>query len=228
MIALDAAYPRHPLLWEKVAPELIPGELAHDASHIGRVYHWAGVIADELSVSRDLAGAAALVHDLVPIAKDHPDRALGGEQSAAASGPLLEAVGYGTEEIAAIIDAVATSSWSLGLAPNSDLGKVVQDADRLDAIGAIGIVRCIACAQDMSKPEKPGRFYHPEDPAALSDRPLDDRKQALDHFRAKLLTLAAGMHTETAKAEAHTCHQFMVSFIDQITQEALPISSDRE
>jgi len=219
VISIHPEFDRHHRLWAQVKVHLKAGEMAHDQFHIERVYLWALKLAPEAGVSRDLAGATALVHDLVPIPKDSPERSLGGEKSAAASGPLLDAVGYSDSEQAAVIDAVKTSSWSRGLVANSALGRLLQDADRLDAIGAVGIARCLACAQDMSTPDNPGRFYHPADPAGTSDRPLDDRLQALDHFSAKLLKLAAGMHFPLAKAEATRRHEHMEAFIHEFTLE---------
>jgi len=103
--------------------------------------------------------------------------------------------------------------------PENAVGVVLQDADRLDAIGAVGIARCFACAQDMSRPEAPGRFYHPTDPLGAADRPLDDRLQAVDHFRAKLLRLAAGMHLESARHEAERRHRTLLDYLDALESE---------
>lgn len=210
---------RHAVLRTLAAVHLPPGELAHDADHIDRVYRWAIRLAPEAGASIDLAGATALVHDLVPIPKDHPDRPLGGEQSARAAGPVLLAAGYSDEEAAVVIEAVRTSSWSRGFAPTSPEGMVLQDADRLDAIGAIGIARCFATAQHMSRPGDAGRFYHPEDPLARTDRPLDDRHHAVDHFRKKLLTLVTGFHLPSARVEAQRRHAAMVAFLDSLEDE---------
>jgi uncharacterized protein len=208
-----SAPPRHAVLRELIEAFLPPGELAHDGAHIDRVYRWAIRLAPEAGASADLAGAAALVHDLVPIPKDHPDRALGGERSARAAGPVLSAAGYDDVEAACIIEAVRTSSWSRGFQPTSPEGAVLQDADRLDAIGAIGVARCFATAQHMSRPGDAGHFYAPGDPFAATGRPLDDRRYAIDHFGKKLLRLAGGMHTRAAQEEAARRHGAMTDFL---------------
>lgn len=207
------------MVWRQVEPQLPPGELAHDRHHIARVYDWALRLSTEGGVDADLAGAMALVHDLAFVPKDSPDRALGGERSAQLAGAVLLAAGYAAEDVAAIADAVRTSSWSRGLAPTSALGMVLQDADRLDAIGAVGLLRTVACAQYMSRPERPGRFYHDSDPFVDGARAIDDKAQAIDHCYAKLLKLAAGMHLPTAKAEGARRHAALVDFLGVLRRE---------
>ena len=219
MRAFDPSFPRHRALFDLVAPGLPPGELAHDRWHLERVYRWAVRLAPEAGADADLCGAAALVHDLVPIPKDHADRPFGGERSAQAAGPVLAAAGYADSELEVVVEAVRTSSWSRRLAPAGPVGVVLQDADRLDAIGAVGIARCFACAQHMSRPDSPGRFYDPDDPVAAADRPLDDRLQAADHFRAKLLELASGMHLPSARSEAARRHAAMQAFLGELDAE---------
>lgn len=215
----DPRFARHAAVWRQVEPQLPPGELAHDRHHIARVYQWALRLSAEAGVAADLAGAMALVHDLAFVPKDSPDRALGGERSAHLAEAVLSTAGYVVDEVAAIAEAVRTSSWSRGLAPTNALGVVLQDADRLDAIGMIGVLRTLACAQYMSRAERPGRFYHDGDPFAESGRPLDDKAQAIDHCYAKLLKLAAGMHLPTAKAEAAKRHAAMLDFLGDLRRE---------
>lgn len=215
------AHPRHRALWPAVAAACPPGELAHDVDHILRVYVWALRLSVEASVDPDLAGAAALVHDLVFVPKDSAERAQGGERSAAAAPIVLAAAGYAEADVTAIADAVRTSSWSRGLPPTGPLGAVLQDADRLDALGAIGIARLLACAQHMSRPGSPGRFYDPADPLGKG-RPLDDRRNALDHCAAKLLKLAEGMHFPGAQAEARRRHAVIERFRADLMAEIAP------
>jgi len=131
---------------------------------------------------------------------------------------VLAEAGYSAPEVAQIADAVRTSSWSRGLPPAGPLGAVLQDADRLDALGALGLMRNLACAQHMAKPGR-GGFYHPEDPLAASGRDLDDKAWAADHLPAKLLKLAAGMHSATARAEAQRRHQFLLAWQAELGRE---------
>lgn len=215
----EPRFPRHAAVWRPVESHLPPGELAHDRHHITRVYRWALRLSPEGGADPELAGAMALVHDLAFVPKDSPDRALGGERSAQLAGAVLSTAGYAADEVAAIAEAVRTSSWSRGLAPTNALGVVLQDADRLDAIGALGLLRTVACAQYMSRPERPGRFYHDSDPFADTGRTLDDKAQAIDHCFAKLVKLAAGMHLPTAKAEGARRHAALVDFLGVLRRE---------
>lgn len=216
-----ADFPRQAALWPLVVECLMPGELAHDRQHLLRVHRWALRLAAEAGADPDCAGATALVHDLVFVAKDSPERATGGERSAAAAPALLAAAGYRADEIAAIAEAVRTSSWSRGLAPTAALGRVLQDADRLDAIGVVGLMRNLACAQHMARPDGGSGFYHPDDPLHDDEaRALDDRRWATDHCFAKLLRLAAGMHTAGARAEAARRHAFLLAWLDELRRES--------
>jgi uncharacterized protein len=215
----ELRFPRHGALWARVEQALPDGELAHDRHHIERVYRWSLRLAPEAAADADLSGAAALVHDLALVPKDSPQRALGGERSGELAGSALSAAGYDESERAAVCGAVRTSSWSRGLPPEGPLGVVLQDADRLDAIGALGLMRNLSCAQWMSRPGRPGRFYDPEDPFHESPRALDDRRNALDHCFAKLLQLADGMRLPSAQAEAARRHAAMAAFIAELRSE---------
>ena len=210
---------RHQRLWSDVQSNTSCEDLAHDHLHVLRVYNWALKLAPEVGADADLTGAAALVHDLVNIPKEHRDRPLGSERSAEASRGLLAAAGYSSNEVALIVEAVRTCSWSRGLQPTNPMGVALQDADRLDAIGAIGIARTFATAQAMSSRGQHGRFYDPDAPLAANGRPLNDRKQPVDHFYAKLLKLSATMHTVTAKREAERRHQRLERFLNDLAEE---------
>ena len=210
---------QHAGLLTLVEPFLPAGELAHDREHLLRVLDWSMRLAPEAGADHDLAGATALVHDLAFIPKDSPDRALGGERAAAAAPAVLAAAGYHPAAISAISEAVRTSSWSRGLAPTNALGVVLQDADRLDALGAVGLLRTAACGQFMSRGDRPGRFYDPHDPLAAGGRALDDRRQVVDHLFAKLLLLADGMHLPRARAEAARRTRFLREFLKELQVE---------
>lgn len=218
-LVTDPSFPRHGPLWSAVAAGLPEAELAHDAAHVARVYRWCLRLAPEAGADADLAGACGLVHDAVVVPKHLPDRPLGGERSAELAAGLLPEAGYSAAETAAVVEAVRTCSWSRGLAATSPLGQLLQDADRLDALGVVGFMRTIGCHQDMATAgATAGGLYHPADPFAAA-RELDDRRWAIDHLPAKLLRLAASMHYPTAKAEAALRHAVLEGLLDDLRRE---------
>ena len=124
--------------------------------------------------------------------------------------------------ISALVGPIATHSWSRGLAPRCPEGVVLQDADRLDALGVVGLMRNVAVAEAMSRAAEDGStraFAHPVDPLFHSDRPLDDRHFAIDHWFEKLLLLCDGMHLPSARAEARRRHQWMQVALAQLSDE---------
>ena len=212
-------HPRHSMLWDLVLHQIDDSDIAHDRLHVLRVYDWALRLAPEAGASADLTGAAALVHDLVNIPKEHRDRPLGSERSAQASRGLLKASGYAPDEVIDIIEAIRTCSWSRGLPPSNAIGAALQDADRIDALGAVGVARTFATAQAMSSRGQTSRFYDPHDPMGTTGRPLDDKRQPVDHFFIKLLRLADTMHTPTGRREGQIRHDRMVSFLSDLEAE---------
>ena len=123
--------------------------------------------------------------------------------------------------------AALTFCFALGIAPIDESraraqdpktleAKVLQDADRLDAIGAIGIARCFATSADMKRP-----FYAPDDPFCRTRAP-DDKQWGLDHFYKKLLRIGDGLHTQAARAIAGERIAFMRAFLDQLEREVDP------
>lgn len=211
---------RHQKLWEYIRSDLESDtDLAHDYLHVQRVYKWARRIANTMGVDEDLAGAMALIHDIVNVPKESDFRSQGSTLSAQFGAEILPKVGYGEDEVRQIVEAVRTCSWSRGLQPTSALGKVLQDADRLDAIGAIGIARNMACAQAMRSRGNTGTFYCVEDPKGLLGRGLNDKIYAIDHYEKKLMKLIDGFHSEIAQKEALRRHQFMKLFVEQFFED---------
>jgi uncharacterized protein len=214
--ALEA---REAQLWNLVRPLLPRYELAHDPAHVARVTQWCIRLAPELEVDPHLAAAAGIVHDLVHVPKDSPQRSTASLLSAAAAREPLEACGYSEDEQLSIVQAVRTCSWSAGLAPTIPLGAILQDADRLDALGVIGAFRNVAVAQDMTSRSLRGALWHPTDPFLESRRDPDDSRWALDHWRVKLLRLQDGMHTEGARREGARRTAHMLQLLDLLASE---------
>ncbi|MBP1850823.1 HD domain-containing protein [Rhizobium halophytocola] len=187
---------------------------SHDLSHLIRVFRNAMQILAGEGGDGEVLAAAVILHDCISVEKNHPDRARASQLAADKASILLSARGMDGKRVASIAHAIAAHSFSAGIPPETLEARILQDADRLDAIGMIGVARCFYTAGRIGS-----ALYDPADPQAQS-RPLDDRRNAIDHFPAKLLTLADGFTTPTGQALARKRHQrlerFLAEFIDEI------------
>jgi uncharacterized protein len=192
---------------------------AHDFQHISRVYKNAELISkQEESVDLDIVLAAALLHDLVVYPKGSSKTINSADDSAEiAKKILLEYKNYPREKIEKVADAIRTHSYSKKLVPQTLEGKVLQDADRLDAIGAIGIARTFSVGGSENR-----SLYNPTDAFCETERQLDDTQWTLDHIKKKLMILKNSMHTKTAKKIAEERTEFMELFLNQLRKEILP------
>lgn len=215
---LDTRYPRHTILFREIKDQIDTSDLSHDLTHVARVYHWAIKLSPDANADTDLAGAAALIHDLVNIPKESKYRVQAGEESAKSSYRPLVKAGYTRDEIEDIQFAVSNSSWSKKKNATTPLMMVLQDADRLDAIGAIGIARTFACAQGIHQRTKRSSLYDIDDPFAASRDP-NDKHYALDHFQIKLLKIVEKINLPSAKAEAEKRQKLMQDFLDALAEE---------
>lgn len=184
---------------------------AHDWAHIQRVMANCTRLQASEGGNLELLLAAALLHDIVNLPKDHPQRKQASAMSARAAREYLKH-DFTPEESEAICAAIEEHSFSLGKAPGSLEAALLQDADRLDAVGAIGVMRTIATGAKMGSP------FYCADGAFASDRPLEDRFM-VDHFFIKTLKLADGMNTETARMLAQERVGFMRGFLEQLRLE---------
>ena len=191
---LAAAFAPH----EELAAVLLPHAFAtddgsHDAAHLIRVWKNAARIhAEEGGDARSLA-AAVLLHDCVSVEKNSPLRTEASRLAAEKATGILQGLGWDATETAAVAHAILTHSFSANIAPETLEAKILQDADRLDAIGMVGAARCFYIAGRMGS-----GLYDPLDPLAEA-RPLDDKAFAIDHFETKLFRLADGFKTEAGR-----------------------------
>lgn len=187
---------------------------AHDLAHADRVWVNARTIA--LGEGVDPSGvlmAAAYLHDLVSLPKDHPDRARAATLSATAAGPIMEALGFSLREVAAARHAIEAHSFSAGVDPVTREAMILRDADRIEALGAVGIARCFAVSGALGR-----ALFHPDDPFSR-DRVPDDGAYALDHFAVKLLRLPQGMLTATGRRIAHDRADVMRRWLNDLAGE---------
>lgn len=191
---------------------------AHDLGHLARVWANARAIAAEEAargIAADMAvlEAAVWFHDLVNLPKDHPDRARASTLSAEAAVGILRQEGFDPARLPAVAHAIAAHSFSAGIAPKTAEARILQDADRLEALGAVGLARMFVVAGAMGR-----AIADPDDPLAQA-RPLDDRAFALDHLETKLFRLPALMQTAAGRRLAEERADWLRGFRDQLLHE---------
>lgn len=187
---------------------------SHDELHIRRVVANAMKLGQEEGADRTVLFAAAWLHDCVYVEKNDPRRAAAAQLSAEAARAFLAPKGwYSDEALEAIAHCIAAHSFSGPIQPQSLEARILRDADRLDALGAIGIARCFSVGARIGT-----QFYHPEDPLAKG-REWDDSAYSVDHFYTKLLRLPETMFTEAGRIEAQKRSDFMQTFLAQLLAE---------
>ena len=187
---------------------------AHDFHHIMRVYKNAEIIGWREGTNMEILLPAVLLHDLVIYPKGGVKSFKSSDESATLAENILRKYRYPLDHIDQICYCIRMHSYSKRLVPVSLEGKILQDADRLDALGAIGIARMFSVGGSENR-----AFYRDDDPFCRSTRELDDSQWTLDHFQTKLLRLKDLMHTKTAKKIAEQRTKFMLLFIKQLQKE---------
>lgn len=157
--------------------------------------------------------AAAYFHDAVNLPKSDPDRARASTRSAEVATRFLSSTDFPAAKLAATAHAIAAHSFSAGIAPETPEARILQDADRLEALGAIGIARMFHIAGQMG-----AALFDADDPMALH-RQLDDKRFSLDHLEVKLFPVAAAMQTTTGRALAEARAEWMASFRTRLLTE---------
>lgn len=186
---------------------------SHDILHVKRVVSIAKKIGKQENANLNIVIPAAYLHDCVYISKSDVRRTQASRLSADKAGSLLIEWCYPNEYIPDICHAIAAHSFSAGIATQTLEAQVVQDADRLDAMGAVGIFRCFAMSGLVSRP-----FYSENDPFCMSREP-DDQHNTLDHFYKKLLHLNKKLNTISAKTEGERRLQTMRVFLESLKNE---------
>jgi uncharacterized protein len=188
----------------------------HDWHHIERVYKMACAIQEKEGGDREIVELAALLHDI-------SDHKLNGGKLNAGGGEarkILQSLNYDkekTELIAKIVDGVSYKGAHVKDQMDSLEGKIVQDADRLDAIGAIGIARAFAYGGSRNRP-----LYEPEQSPEMHnsfEQYANAQSHTVNHFYEKLLLLKNRLNTATARKIGEERHEFMERFLDQFYSE---------
>ena len=193
--------------------KIMDNDPAHDFDHIMRVYTNAKKIVKEEKADEKLVLSAALLHDIVSYPKSSKRSKFSSIDSAKKSKIILKKYGFSEKEITIVSDAIKDHSFSQNKVPETLEGKILQDADRLDALGAIGIARVFATSGSLNR-----SFYNIDDPFCTKRNP-DDDLWAIDHFFNKLLKLESLMNTRSGKIEAKKRTNVLQEFLKQLKDE---------
>jgi len=193
--------------------DLMINDAAHDFDHIMRVFKNAQNICKKENANEKLVLSAVLLHDIISYPKSDKRSKLSSIKSAEESKKILKKFNFTKEEIQIISDAIRDHSFSRNVIPTTLEGKILQDADRLDAIGAIGIARVFAVGGSEKRP-----FYNIQDPFCKRRIP-DDKIWTLDHFYRKLLKLESLMNTKSGKIEAKKRTRVLKDFLNELKKE---------
>lgn len=197
------------------AVDLYPAsDPSHDILHINRVVRMAEKLAAAEGADMMVVRPAAWLHDCVNVPKDDPRRSQASRLSADYAIDWLGKAGYPAQYFDAIHHAIAAHSYSAAIHCETVEARVVQDADRLDGLGAVGIARCFTVGTLLSRP-----YYFDGDMLA-HNRPLDDATQTIDHFYVKLFKTADTLQTEAGRAEGARRVAYMRQYLNEFAREA--------
>lgn len=196
-----------------VKKQMRKNDVAHDFEHIIRVYKNATKIGKQEKADMKILLTAVLLHDIVSFPKYDKESKNSSTKSAFHARKILRKLDYSQKEINIISEAIRDHSFSKNKIPQTLEGKILQDADRLDAIGAIGIARAFATGGADRRP-----LYSQNDPFCVS-RKLNDNEWTVDHFYKKLLVLEKKMNTKTARTEARQRTKIIKNFLKCLKKE---------
>jgi len=188
-------------------------DASHDIYHFKRVWKTARLILENESADELVILAGCYFHDIVSFEKNDPRRSESSKIAAIKTGEILTELDFPKDKIDAVKHCVEAHSFSANIETKTIEAKIVQDSDRMEAIGAIGIARCFYTAGRMKS-----ELFHPENPLG-ENRDLDDKKYALDHFKVKLLKLPETMQTESGKKLAQERAEVLTQFMNQLNSE---------
>lgn len=191
---------------------------SHDLAHFKRVVTTAKKLCSMEGGIEEIVVPAAWLHDFVIVPKGDPRRSQASRLSAVAAIDFLKQCEYPNSYFDAIAHAIEAHSFSAAIPAATLEAKIVQDADRLDGLGAVGIARLFATAALMKTP-----FYSTDDPFCTTRHP-NDRQFALDHFFAKLFKTADTLQTPAGKKEGLERVSVMKTYLENLAREISPMS----
>jgi len=200
-------------IYNEVKKRMRKNDPAHDFEHVLRVYENAKMICSKEKANKKLVLYSALLHDIVSFPKNDKRSKISSTKSSKEAKKILKKFSFSDEEIKIISNAIDDHSFSKNKKPTILEGKILQDADRLDAIGAIGIARTFAVGGSENRP-----FYNKSDPFCSIRNP-NDQNWTLDHFYKKLLLIESKMNTKSGKKEAKRRTKILRRFLTDLKRE---------
>ncbi|NXZ87165.1 HD domain-containing protein [Serratia fonticola] len=204
--------------FQALAQELLPLTLegddgSHDVAHLHRVWKNSRQISQDEGGDQQILCAAVLLHDCVAVEKNSPQRHLASRMAAEKASIALASLGWSVDDINKTAHAIEAHSFSAAIPPQTLEAKILQDADRLDAIGMIGVARCFYIGGRMRS-----ALYDAADPLA-QQRQYDDKRFTLDHFETKLFKLQEGFQTAAGRRMAALRTERMRRFLSELLEE---------
>jgi uncharacterized protein len=208
-----------PLFIEKIR-ETSQFDPAHDLAHLKRVVKTTHQLTHEEHANPQITYPAAWFHDFINIPKNDPRRSIASRLSAEAAIEYLRSVHFADESILLkIAHAIEAHSYSANIEPQTLEAAIVQDADRLDGLGAIGIARVFTVGGLLQR-----KLYHDQNPFGepeLGTRVFNDLEFTLDHFYVKLFKTAQTLKTKSGQREGQRRVQIMEEYLSHLKDEIL-------
>jgi uncharacterized protein len=216
LATLAAAFAPNCQFAEELLSHVPDADGSHDISHLVRVWNNVRAIMADEGGEPLILTASAILHDCVAIPKDSSLRSRASSLSAQKAGGILRALGWDANAIVGVWHAIEAHSFSAGIRPTTLEARIMQDADRLDALGMVGVARCFHVGGQLDR-----LLYDPFDPAALHRAP-DDTRYTIDHFRTKLFKIADDFQTATGARLAKSRRDRLQRFFDEFIEEVSP------
>jgi uncharacterized protein len=197
----------------KISQITLGEDPAHDFLHFKRVVQTAKQLCIEENAKMEIVLPSAWLHDFVIVPKNDPLRNRASQLSADAAIQFLKTLNYPEMYFEDIAHAIAAHSFSANIETKTLEAQIVQDADRLDGLGAIGIARCFATAGLLKRP-----FYSEIDPFCRERLP-NDSQFTIDHFFVKLFKTSESLKTKSGRSEGAKRVERMKRFLHDLNAE---------
>jgi len=187
---------------------------SHAFDHTQRVYNMAIKLAKSQNVNIDIIKASALLHDIARLKEDNNEVKCHAETGAEMARTILKEMNFPADEIEKVCYAIKVHRQSKGINPETKEAKILQDADRLDALGAITIARMFSTGGKINRP-----IYKPNTPLGEINSRYNSAS-TIHGFHGKILKITPdSFHTEKAKKIAKKRYDFVVKFLKEFEAE---------